>query len=237
MPETERNMSPDHILGLLTAWLRRKLTPRPPLSYHASTAMLDNLRQALRDNATPVGAAPSPQPDPAFTVRSAARSAEIVGHMMDAMSDKYAVMKNPAAFFVKMGRITWALVEAAIPRSVANLLMRYWFTLLLIVEIVMILGSTFVAQEKTVQALGVKLLALTLLFRAAVEIVGLYLRRLRAPGWAGVVLVSAVLVVFWRGVVHVQDDDIPAIEKRLSAAKQNYLCGWLRCESPKPGGK
>jgi hypothetical protein len=237
MPATEPNMSPSEILALLSDWIRRKLTPRPPLSYRATPAMLENLRQALRDNATPVDAAPTPPPDSAFLLQSAARSSEIVGHMLDTMSGKYSFMKKPAAFFVSMGRVSWGVVEAAMPRSIYNLLMHYWFSLLLIVEIVIIAGGTFITSDKSVQPLGVKLLVLTLVFRAVIELVRLYIGHMRFPRTVLGLIVLVVFALLWRGVVHVQDDDIPAIERKLQAAKQSTACKWLRCESAKPAAK
>jgi hypothetical protein len=236
--EKERNLSPDEVLTMLANWIKGKFSPPGArLSLPLDEAMLRDLRSALQRSTTPVGAAPSPQPDPATTVRSAARSTEIIGHMMDTMSDKYAAMKSPAAFFVKMGRIVWALVEAAIPRSVANLLMRYWFTLLLIVEIVMILASTFISEEKTVQALGVKLLILTLLARAAIELLRLALGKGRLPRLALGAVVVVVLLVLWRGVVCLEDHDWPWLKDQFIAAKQNQVCAVLRCENPKPPDK
>lgn len=238
MTKNEIDLSPSEVLAMLSNWFRRKSSmQRPRLSSSDSEAMLAGLRHALRNSATPVGAPPTPQPDAGFMLSSAARSTEIFGHMLDTMSSRYAFMKKPAAFFVNMGRICWGVVEAAMPRSIYNLLMRYWFQLLLIVEIVMIVGGTLINSEKSVQALGVKLLILTLVFRALIEMVRLKIGHMRAPRTVVAVVLVLVFIVLWRGVVHVQDDDIPAIEKKLAGAKQNYLCRWLGCESPKPVAK
>jgi hypothetical protein len=223
---------------MFSNWLRRKSSnPRPRLSASDSKAMLASLRKALQNSATPVGAPPTPQPDAAFMLTSCARSTEIVGHMLDTMSNRYSFMKKPAAFFVTMGRICWSVVEAAMPRSIPNLLMRYWFQLLLIVEIVMIVGGTLITSEKSIQPLGVKLLILTLVFRALIEMVRLKIGHMRAPRTVVAVVLLVVFVTLWRGVVHVQDDDIPAIKNKFLGEKQSYVCRWLGCEGTKAPAK
>src|ERR1700675_4381704 len=111
---TETDLTPNAILAALSGWISDKLSPpRHSLDGPPSRAMLDALRAALRQSATPVGASPQPLPDRAFMLRSAARSTEIVGHMLDGISEKYKAFNKPAAFFVKMGRICFAMVEAA----------------------------------------------------------------------------------------------------------------------------
>lgn len=211
---------------------------RSPLTSPASPRILAGLRQALRENATPVGAPPTPEPDTAFMLCAATRSTEIIGHMLDTMSDQYAsLMKKPAAFLVRSGRIGWGLVEAAMPRTTYNLLMHYWFKLLLIVELIMIIGGTLISGAKAAQGLGVKLLTLTLIFRALIELMRLYLEHLRISRKLIAVFVLLVFFFLWRGVVQVQDSDIPAIKKKFEGAKQNYLCGWLGCESAAPPAK
>ncbi len=237
MTNYEPDLSPTAVLALSFDWIRRKLAPPPRLSSPATPDMLNDLRKALQRGTTPVGAPPAPKPDPAFMLSSAARSSEIVGHMMDAMSERYSFMKKPAAFFVSMGRVSWGVVEAALPRSMANLLMRYWFKLLLIVEIVMIAGGTLITNDKAVASLGTKLLILTLVFRSVIELVRLYIGRIRASRTVVALVVLVVAAFLWRGVVHVQDDDIPAIRNKLAQQKQSYLCRWLGCESAPPAPK
>jgi len=211
------------VLIHLSRWIARQLSPQPaPRISPISDEMLDALRKALRNGATPVGAHPQPLPDRAFMLRSAARSTQIVGHMMDGISDSYKFVNKPAAFFVKMGRICFGMVEAAMPRSLANLCMQYWFKLLLIVEIVMIVGGTLI-KTGSVQTLGVKLLILTLGFRALIEIIRLYLEGMKGPRTIAVLVALVALALLWWGTVHFREVILPSLEKRLPVSMQKSL--------------
>lgn len=241
--KTRRNkphsyLTPDAVLSLWARWITRQLQkgsqPGRPLLLPASRATLAGLRQALRNSATPVGQAPEPQPDTTFMMRSAARSTQIVGHILDTISDEYGALKKPAAFMVRMGRIAWAVVEAAIPRSIPNLLMHYWFSVLLIVEIVMITGGTLIGGSKDVQGLGVKLLVVTLVFRALVEATRLFVQKKPVLRLTAVVVLVVASVFVWLGTIHFRTVIFPGIEKRLVVAKNKIFS--QRTGDSKAGG-
>jgi hypothetical protein len=56
---------------------------------------------------------------------------------------------------------------------------------------------------------------------------------MRAPRTVVAVVLLVVFVILWRGVVHVQDDDIPAIKNKFLGEKQSYVCRWLGGEGTK----
>lgn len=157
------------------------------------------LRAALRASATPVGQIPRPQLDRVTTLRLAARSTAIVGKVLDGISEQYGVSRKPAALIVRAGRIFWTIVEAAVPRSIYNLLMRYWFAVLLLIEGLIILGGTVLSGEKGVQALGLKLLLFTLGVRALIEITHFYLEGRRILRAVLVAVVLLLLTFSWLG--------------------------------------
>lgn len=218
--QNPKSQSPD-FRTLAQRHLRKlidKVLPPPPVPSDAD--MIKQLRAALKKSATPFGASPKPEPDRVFMMRSAARSTQIVGHMLDSIADDYSFTKKPAAFIVRLGRIAWAVVEAAVPRSIMRLLMRYWFSVLLIAEIVMIAGGTLISKESAAQGLGLKLLVLTLGFRALIEITRLYLGKRRIGRiLAGLVLVVVSLFVWW-GTIHFRKVVVPDLQKWVIAMKE-----------------
>jgi hypothetical protein len=129
--------------------------------------------------------------------------------MLDGISEQYGVSRKPAALVVRIGRIMWAVVEAAVPRSVPNLLIRYWFSVLLLVEILMIVGGTFVSGEQAVQALGVKLAVFTLAARVLIEIVRYYLEGRRVIRILSVLFIVIAAVFVWLGTIHVREVIVP----------------------------
>ena len=181
----------------------------PPLSPDP----YERLRDALRRGATPVNKPPQPEPDRKLMIRSAARSTQIVGRILDGISEHYSLSRKPAGLIVRIGRAFCVLVEAAIPRSIPNLLMHYWFTVLVIVESVMIAGGTVISGEQTVQSLGIKLLVFTLATRALIEVIRFYLvgRQVIRAVSIPVLVVAAVFI--WWGTIHLREVVVPSTQK------------------------
>jgi hypothetical protein len=163
-------------------------------------------------SATPMGKPPEPQPDRIFMARIAARSTQIVGCILDGISAEYSLSQKPAAIIVRTGRLFWAVVEAAVPRSMANLLMHYWFSVLLIIEMVMIAGGTFISGEKAVQGLGIKLLALTLATRILIEVLRFYLAGQRVFRAILIFAVGLGIIFSWWGTIHFREVIVPGTE-------------------------
>ncbi|HWN09297.1 MAG TPA: patatin-like protein [Pyrinomonadaceae bacterium] len=97
--------------------------------------------------------------DPESGVRIAARATTVVGKMLENLSSSRRVSTKPALWIARLGRIFWALVEVAVPRSFADLFFRHWLKLIYFLEALLILGGTLllepVVQRFAVTAFGV----------------------------------------------------------------------------------
>lgn len=126
--------------------------------------------------------------EPKGAFRNAARAATVTAKMLSGLADRYAVAGR--SFFAVLTRVTtffmW-LVEAAISRSLSNLVFHHWLKLLYLFEVVLLLlGYLFVSEP--VQQLAVLAFSLTVALHVAV----LWLwDRLRSRN-----LVSGILKVF-----------------------------------------
>ena len=63
--------------------------------------------------------------EPESTLRSAARATTVVGKILESMSSNRGVSSKYSMWIVRLGRIFWALVEVAVPRSFPDLLFRH----------------------------------------------------------------------------------------------------------------
>jgi len=92
------------------------------------------------------------RPDPEATLKTASRATTIVGKMFEKLADDQASRgKKYAAWVTRLGLIAWGMAELATPRSLWNLMFRYWLKLLYAFEIVMIIGATILAKPQVSQ--------------------------------------------------------------------------------------
>ncbi|HEV8590059.1 MAG TPA: patatin-like protein [Pyrinomonadaceae bacterium] len=109
-------------------------------------------------------------PDPQSTLKTAARATTIVGKMFEELSNDYAKSGQKfAAWITRAGLIFWGLVELAAPKSIWNLLFRYWLKLLYLVEVILIVGGTVLVLQR-IQQFGLILFGLTLAVHFAVTV-------------------------------------------------------------------
>ena len=87
--------------------------------------------------------------DPESTVKTAARATTVIGKMLEGLSTSRGSTNKPGLWIARLGRIFWALVEVAVPRSFAELLFRHWLKLIYFLEALLILGSTLLVASGT----------------------------------------------------------------------------------------
>jgi patatin-related protein len=97
--------------------------------------------------------------DPESTAKTAARATTVIGKMLDGLSSSRGASTKPALWITRLGRIFWALVEVAVPRSFAELFFHHWLKLIYFLEALMIVGSTLLlangAQRFAITAFGI----------------------------------------------------------------------------------
>lgn len=97
--------------------------------------------------------------DPQSTVRTAARATTVIGKMLEGLSSSRNASTKPALWIARLGRVFWALVEVAVPRSFAELFFQHWLKLIYFLEALMIVGSTLLlapgAQRFAITAFGI----------------------------------------------------------------------------------
>jgi hypothetical protein len=164
-------------------------------------AKIDNGK--LRDhylNVFPVNSKPNPQ----STLETATRATTIFGKMLEELSDDYLSSgKKYAAWITRVGQVGWGLVELAAPRSIWNLLFRYWLKLLYLIELILIAGGT-ILMRPTLQQFGLLLFGLTVAAHFAVGLLNDLMRsRRRWLNLLKTVLITLLLVVIVVGVASV----------------------------------
>jgi len=96
--------------------------------------------------------------DPESTIKTAARATTVIGKMLEGLSSSRNVSSKPSLWIARLGRIFWALVEVAVPRSFAELFFHHWLKLIYFLEALMIVGSTLLladgAQRFAITAFG-----------------------------------------------------------------------------------
>ena len=97
--------------------------------------------------------------DPESTAKTAARATTVIGKMLEGLSSSRNAPPKPAVWLARLGRIFWALVEVAVPRSFPELFFRHWLKLIYFLEALMIVGSTLLlapgAQRFAITAFGI----------------------------------------------------------------------------------
>jgi patatin-related protein len=97
--------------------------------------------------------------DAESTVKTAARATTVIGKMLEGLSSSRNVSTKPSLWIARLGRIFWALVEVAVPRSFPELFFRHSLKLIYFLEALMIVGSTLLlasdAQRFAITAFGI----------------------------------------------------------------------------------
>jgi patatin-related protein len=134
--------------------------------------------------------------NPEGAVRVLSRSTRVVGKMLEDISNQYQVNGKAAAWLTRLGSVFWGVVEVAVPRSLPNLIFRYWVKLLYLFEALLIVGGLlFVVPE--VQRLGFIALGITLVFHSGVLALGAWMRH-KTKKWkraSRVLLIGALIVL------------------------------------------
>lgn len=107
--------------------------------------------------------------EPESSLRSAARATTVVGKILESMSTKRGVSSKYSMWIVRLGRIFWALVEVAVPRSFPDLIFRHWLKLVYFLEVLLIAGSTLLLA-KEVQQFAITAFGITAAIHLAVTI-------------------------------------------------------------------
>jgi hypothetical protein len=124
--------------------------------------------------------------------------------MLEELSDDYLSSgKKYAAWITRVGQVGWGLVELAAPRSIWNLLFRYWLKLLYLIELILVAGGT-ILMRPTLQQFGLLLFGLTVAVHFAVGLLNDLMRsRRRWLNLLKTVLITLLLVVIVVGVASV----------------------------------
>ena len=101
------------------------------------------------------------------TLRTVARATTVVGKMFQDLADQYKVSGRSFAFIARCGQIFWGLVEVSVPRTIPQLLFRYWLKLLYLLELLLIVCSTLLVSPD-IQKFAFLLFGLTLSIHFAV---------------------------------------------------------------------
>lgn len=124
----------------------------------ASAARRAELREGVRRAFSGRYMAPPP-PAAQQSLRAGARATRVVGQMLEGLSQEYAALNKPAVWLTRIGGVVWGLVEVAVPNSIRNLTVAYWFKILYAFEAVtVVLGFIF---DKTVRDFGLRALVAT----------------------------------------------------------------------------
>lgn len=99
------------------------------------------------------------EPEP--TLRTISRSTQIIGKIMQDITEEQVQMGDRLSWIAKLGQIFWGVVTVAAPNSIWNSLFNYWVQLLYLFEAVMIVGATIFAKPD-VQQFGIVSLIITL---------------------------------------------------------------------------
>jgi patatin-related protein len=142
------------------------------------------------------------EPNREQSLKNMARATQVVGKMLDGIAAasnnmSNGILRRSSSFLVRVGRLLWGLVEIAVPQSAMDIMFRYWFRLLLLVEVILIVAGIVFATSP-VQAIGFKLLYLTLFVRAIIELMRSFISGRKwwwkLPLWA-IASVSVILLV------------------------------------------
>ena len=101
------------------------------------------------------------QLEPQPTLKMISRSTQIIGKILQDITEERAQMGDRLSWIAKLGQIFWGLVTVAAPNSIWNLLFNYWIQLLYLFETLVIIGATIFVKPE-VQQFGIIALIVTL---------------------------------------------------------------------------
>jgi hypothetical protein len=152
------------------------------------------------------GSLQPPEMERSRLMRAGARATEIIGRMLETMAVRKGA--TPKRLVTSVGRLLWGLVEISVPRSAPELLGRYWLSLALALELVLIVGGTLLNQPGAAQ-LGWTLLGLTAIVWFARRFIASFIkgpRPFRAfLRTAALSIVLAMCGLMFFGAVHLRD--------------------------------
>lgn len=105
--------------------------------------------------------------EPQPLLRVVSRSTQIIGKIVENISDKNGIENRQLQWIARLGSIFWGFVEVAAPNSLLNLLFQHWLKLLYFFEAILILGGTLLVKNQ-VQQTGILALVITLMIHVAV---------------------------------------------------------------------
>lgn len=141
------------------------------------------------------------QIDPERAVRLLARATQIMGRLLDGIALEGAkTLSGVAWWLLWAGRILWGLVEVSVPRSVVQLVFRYWLQVIYVFELLLIVGGMALGNAP-IRQFGLALLFLTLFVDFTRNLFEVLLRRPQRM-WRAIFVVFALLVggVFYLGL-------------------------------------
>jgi hypothetical protein len=165
------------------------------------------------------------QPSAEPLLRSAARATKVVGQMLGGLSDNRQ-LNWAAVWITRLARVFWGLVEVAVPRSILNLLVRYWIKLLYLFEVLSIAGGVLFASP-AIQNAGLKILGLTLAAHITVTLLSDRMTGRtvwRWWQWLLALVVIAVLVAAFVEINYHLRDDVSAVLNHLFG---NGASAWI----------
>jgi patatin-related protein len=147
------------------------------------------------------------------TLKVIARSAQVIGKILDSLSDNQDsgnVKKKAATWIIRIGRLLWGLVEVAMPQSLIGAFIRYWMSLLLFISfLLMVVGPKFSGGD-VIQKFGLMLFFTVVVFYAAKSILRKiifqrfrYLRVIRNVFVS--ILAGAILIVIGVGIFYLPE--------------------------------
>jgi patatin-related protein len=111
------------------------------------------------------------QVEPENALRSLARSTTVIGRILEGSSSSRRINTKYALWIARLGRIFWALVEVAVPRSFPNLFFNHWLKLVYFLEVLLIVGSTLLLNYP-IQQFALTAFGITAAIHLAVTVLG-----------------------------------------------------------------
>ena len=131
------------------------------------------------------------EPDRTLMMRTLARSTQIIGRTLETISENKALAKQ-ASWITSIGRALWGLVEISVPRSLLELLGKYWQSLLLLIAIILLVGG-LISGQKGVSGAGWSLMGIAVALFTIRAIFGSWMRGRNIWGFIRGVLILLIL--------------------------------------------
>ena len=137
-------------LGVMEGFNRQAGGDTPVLNENVIPAILD---KAMIDDkfildlfvGTPKSATGLPAD---VTASNAARTVQVIGKVLEDLSEKYSMLGKPGVWLSRLGLMVWSVVEFSLPNKLLNVLFHYWVGLFYLAEaLVIVLGWIFGKPE------------------------------------------------------------------------------------------